>query len=125
MSSLQQARFERFTQEFTTEPPHAALGVRLPDEVYTLSPRLYLGLRDLDHPLHDRDQLVTACGRICMHRKKINISTVLAGRKLGIKEFDDDIWLVSFMPYDLKYIDLKRKTLQPSTTRSSEVVSYV
>ncbi|MFQ5535051.1 MAG: hypothetical protein ACE5EM_09565 [Sphingomonadales bacterium] len=51
-------------------------------------------------------------GRICMHRKKINISTVLAGQRLGIKEVDDDIWLVSFMTYDLGYIDLEQRTLQ-------------
>ena len=59
------------------------------------------------------DILVTACGRICLHRKKINVSTVLVGQRLGIKEVDDGIWLVSFMHYDLGYIDLEQKTLQP------------
>ena len=44
--------------------------------------------------------------------KKINISTVLAGQKLGIKEINDGIWLVSFMHYDLGYIDLEQRTLQ-------------
>ena len=42
----------------------------------------------------------------------INISTVLAGERLGLKEVDDGIWLVSFMTYDLGYIDLEQKTLQ-------------
>ena len=51
--------------------------------------------------------------RICMHRKKFNISSVLAGQMLGIKEVDDGIWLVSFMAYDLGYSDLEQKTLQP------------
>lgn len=51
-------------------------------------------------------------GRICLHRKKINISTVMAGQRLGIKEVDDGIWLVSFMHHDLGYIDLEQKTLQ-------------
>ena len=46
-----------------------------------------------------------------MHRKKINISTVLAGQKLGIKEVDDGIWFTSFMHYDLGYIDLEQRTL--------------
>lgn len=55
---------------------------------------------------------MTECGRICMHRKKINISTVLAGQTLGIKEVEA-IWLVSFMHYDLGCIDLEQKTLQP------------
>ncbi len=54
----------------------------------------------------------SACGRICMHRKKINVSTVLAGQRLGVKEVDDGIWLVSFMHYDLGYIDLEQRTLQ-------------
>jgi hypothetical protein len=44
--------------------------------------------------------------------KKINISTVLAGQALGIKEVDDGIWLVTFMHYDLGYFDLEQKTLQ-------------
>ena len=48
-----------------------------------------------------------------MHRKKINISTVMAGQRLGVKEVDDGIWLVTFMTYDLGYIDLEQKTLQP------------
>ena len=75
--------------------------------------RPYLGLPELTYPLHARDVLVTACGRICMHRKRINVSTVLAGQRLGIKEVDDGIWIVSFMRYDLGYIDLEQRTLQP------------
>ena len=36
-----------------------------------------------------------------------------AGQRLGIKEVDEGIWLVSFMRYDLGYFDLEQKTLQP------------
>jgi transposase InsO family protein len=108
----QQARFETFLEEFNTERPHEALAMACPGELYTPSLRPYAGLPEIHYPFHDRDALVTACGRICMHRKKINISTVLAGQKLGIKEVDDGIWLVSFMHYDLGYIDLEQKTLQ-------------
>jgi hypothetical protein len=46
-----------------------------------------------------------------LHRKKIK-STVLAGQRVGLKEVDDAIWLVSFMTYDLGYIDLEQRTLQ-------------
>jgi putative transposase len=31
----------------------------------------------------------------------------------GIKEVHDDIWLVSFMEYDLGYFDLETKVLEP------------
>ena len=86
--------------------------MKMPAEVYTPSRRPYRGLPDVHYPFHDREVTVTACGRICMHRKKINLSTVMAGQKLGIKEVEDGIWLVSFMHYDLGYIDLEQKTLQ-------------
>ena len=114
MNSLQQqVRFDAFVHEFNTERPHEALQMKTPAEVYRYSTLAYQGLSELTYPLHDRDVLVTACGRICMYRKKINLSTVLAGQKLGIKEVDDGIWIVSFMHYDLGYIDLEQKTLQP------------
>jgi len=60
-----------------------------------------------------RTALVTHCGRICIFKKKISLSTSLAGQAVGIKEVDEGIWLVSFMDYDLGYIDLEEKTLQP------------
>ena len=114
MNSLQQqARFDDFVTEFNTERPHEALAMKCPAEVYSTSPRPYLGLPELTYPLHDREVMVTACGRICIYRKRINLSTVLAGQRLGIKEVDDGIWIVSFMRYDLGFIDLEQKTLQP------------
>lgn len=113
MNALQQqARFDDFISEFNEERPHEALDMRTPAELYAPSSTPYEGLPDVEYPLHDRDILVTACGRICMARKKINISTVLAGQRLGIKEVDDGIWLISFMRYDLGYIDLEQRTLQ-------------
>src|ERR687890_387616 len=112
-SLQQQARFDAFQQEFNTERPQEALAMKCPAEVYSASTRSYDGLPDVSYPFHDRDILVTACGRICLHRKKVNISTVLAGQRLGIKEVDDGIWIVSFMRYDLGFIDLEQRTLQP------------
>jgi hypothetical protein len=76
------------------------------------STRGYDGLPELTYPFHDCDILVTGRGRLCLHRKRINISTVLAGQRLGIKEVDEGIWLASFMHYDLDYFDLEQKTLQ-------------
>jgi hypothetical protein len=37
----------------------------------------------------------------------------MAGQRLGLREIDDGIWLVSFIAYDLGYIDLEQKSLQP------------
>lgn len=112
-SLQQQARFDDFIDVFNNERPHEALNMKTPNEVYTPSVRLYNGLPELTYPFHDKVLHVTSCGRVCMLRKKINLSTSLAGQAVGLKEVDDNIWLVSFMDYDLGYIDLEEKTLQP------------
>lgn len=114
MNSLQQqARFDAFVREYNEERPHEAIAMKMPAELYTPSLRPYQGLSDLHYPFHDKAITVTECGRLCMYGKKINLSAVFAGQSLGIKEVDEGIWLVSFMHYDLGYIDLEQKTLQP------------
>jgi putative transposase len=102
---LQQARFDGFIHCFNHERPHQALAMRCPAECYSPSPRPYRGLEPLEYPLHDRTVTVTHCGRICLGRRKINLSKVFAGRNIGIKEVSDKIWLVTFMQYDLGYFD--------------------
>ena len=56
---------------------------------------------------------MTNWGRICLGRKKINFSQVLAGQAVGSKEVQDDIWLLSFMDYDLGYFDRETRVLEP------------
>jgi hypothetical protein len=83
---------------------------------FRASTRPYDGSLELTYPFHDRDEIVAACGRRCLHRKRIDIAT---GRRLGIKQVDDGMWLVGFMYDDLGYFDLEQKTCNPSTTRSA------
>jgi transposase InsO family protein len=109
----QQAKFDVFIDEFNNERPHEALQMRCPAELYTASSRPYSGIGEPLYPFHDKTLVVTNCGRLSLYRKKINLSTCLAGQAVGIKEVDEGIWLVSFMHYDLGYIDLEEKTLQP------------
>jgi transposase InsO family protein len=109
----QQAKFDTFVEEFNTERPHEALGMKCPAEVYAPSPRPYQGIPEPHYPFHDKIVMVTSCGRLCLYRKKINLTKSLAGQAVGVKEVDNGIWLVSFMDYDLGYIDLEEKTLQP------------
>ena len=109
----QQAKFDAFVEEFNHERPHEALDMKCPAEVYSASSRPYRGIPEPHYPFHDRTVMVTSCGRLCLYNKKINLSVSLAGQAVGVKEVDDGIWLVSFMNYDLGYIDLEEKTLQP------------
>ena len=109
----QQGKFDAFVEEYNTERPHEAIGMKFPAEIYTPSTRPYQGILEPHYPFHDRTVMVTSCGRLCLFRKKINLSTCLAGQAVGVKEVDEGIWLVSFMDYDLGYVDLEARTLQP------------
>jgi putative transposase len=73
----QQERFDRFVHVFNQQRPHEALGMKYPAELYVSSSRPYRGLSDLEYPFHDHTITVTNCGRICLGRRKINLSTVL------------------------------------------------
>jgi putative transposase len=101
----QQAKFDRFMQGYNHDRPHQALDMKYPGEIYRTSTRLYQGLSDLEYPFHDRTITVTHCGRICVGRRKINLSIVFAGQNVGIKEVSEKIWLVTFMHYDLGFFD--------------------
>ena len=109
----QQARFDAFLTRFNDERPHQALGMRVPSELYTPSPRPYRGLTDLAYPFHDWTAVVTHCGRVCFDRRKVNLSQVFAGQQVGVRQVTDRIWLVSFMEYDLGYFDDETCRLEP------------
>ncbi len=93
--------------------------MKVPAEVCAPSSRAYQGLPEVEYPFHNKGVLVTACGRTCMHHKKINVSTAMTGQRLGIEKVEDGIWLTSFMRYDLGYIDLEKEHCKPSTIRSA------
>jgi len=109
----QQARFDDFIDCFNHQRPHQALGMKYPAEIYRPSARPYRGLDELEYPFHDRTVTVTRCGRICLGKRKINLSQVFAGQKVGVKEVSDQIWLVSFMQYDLGFFDHETCRLEP------------
>jgi len=110
----QQERFDRFIQVYNQERPHQALGGAYPGEVYTPSARRYERPSEPEYPYHDRTVRVTTCGRICIGKRKINLSKVFAGQCVGIREVDDQVWLVSFMDYDLGFFDRDEGRVEPA-----------
>jgi hypothetical protein len=84
-----QGKFYTFIEEFNNERPHEALAMQGPSQRYAASARPYLGIPEPHYPFHDKTVPVTCCGRICLHRQKINLSQSLAGQAVGIKEVED------------------------------------
>ena len=92
--------------------------MKCPYEIYQPSIRQYQGLGEIQYPFHDKTITVTTCGWICYLGKKINLSLVFAGQKVGIKQINENIWLVSFMHHDLGYFDNETCRLEPIKIRS-------
>jgi len=109
----QQGKFDDFLDRYNHDRPHQALDMKYTAELYHSSPRAYRGLGELDYPFHHRTVTVTHCGRICVGKRKVNLSQVFAGQNVGIKEVADRIWLVTFMHYDLGFFDHEACRLEP------------
>jgi putative transposase len=109
----QQTRFDDFLTRYNTDRPHQALDMKVPADFYARSPRVYRGLPDLTYPFHDQTILVTGCGRLCFKGRKVNLSHVFAGQRVGVTQVDERIWLVTFMHYDLGYFDDQTCRLEP------------
>jgi len=122
-SLAQQARFDAFVEDFNAVRPHEALDMQTPASAYARSPRAFAGLPELAYPFHDLDVVASANGAIGLHGRQVVISSVFAGQRLGLREVEADVWLVSFMHYDLGYIDLEARTLQTIDTPFGSRVS--
>ena len=110
----QQERFDRLTRVYNKERPHQALIGVYSGDVYTPSARAYRPPDEPEYPFHDRTIRVTRCGCICIGKRKISLSTVFAGQIVGIREVADEIWLVSFMDYDLGFFDNEKARVEPT-----------
>ena len=81
--------------------------------MHTDSICVYEPTSDREDPYHNRTKRVTRYGRICIGRRKINFSAVFAGQLVGLREVDDQVWLVSFLEYDLGYFDKDQDRVEP------------
>ncbi len=70
-------------------------------------------LDELIYPFHDHTILVTHCGRICFKGRKVNLSQVFAGQRVGVTQVGERIWLVTFMHDDVGYFDDETCRLEP------------
>jgi len=112
----QQERFDQFIEVYNQQRPHQALNGQYPADLFTPSARVYRPAdSEPEYPYHDRTARVTQCGRICLEGRKISLSTAFAGQVVGIREVADQIWLVSFMEYDLGFFDEKEGRVEPAT----------
>jgi transposase InsO family protein len=114
----QQERFDDFVEEFNTTRPHEALGMKRPGEIYTPSSRLFPSrLPEPTYQAVDDVLLVSRSGTIYIAGiGKVDLSTALAGERVGIREERDGRWLVTFCDVDLGYAGPNRRSFHPVTS---------
>lgn len=109
----QQEKFDHFIDVYNHKRPHMGIANHYPAELYTPSARQYHGLPEVDYPFADKTLTITHCGRLCMENRKISVTRVLAGHPVGVTQIDEQLWLVSFMDYDIGYFDHTSCRLEP------------
>jgi putative transposase len=112
----QQARFDRFRNDFNDHRPHEALGQVAPTSRYRRSPRAYSSR--IEAPWYDADHAVRKVrtnGEIRWGGEMIFLSEALIGEPVGIAETAAGDWLVRFADIDLGLIDRRSKKLRRFT----------
>src|SRR5271167_3843217 len=112
----QQARFDRFRNDFNDNRPHEALGQVPPTSRYRPSPRAYPN--KIEEPWYDADHAVRKVrsnGEIRWGGNMIFLSEALIGEPVGIAETEAGDWLVRFAEIDLGIIDRQTKKLRRFT----------
>lgn len=103
----QQERFDCFVETYNNVRPHEALGMSTPAKVYQPSGRTFIA-KPLDYPLHDDVVKVDRSGHTNIVRGRggsFFVSGALAGERIGIRELENDTWLLTFAGIDLGVYD--------------------
>jgi hypothetical protein len=112
----QQARFDRFRNDFNDNRPHEALGQVSPTSRYRPSSRPYPN--KIEQPWYDADHAVRKVrsnGEIRWGGEMIFLSEALIGEPVGIAETEAGDWLVRFAEIDLGIIERRTKKLRRFT----------
>lgn len=116
-----QAAFDLWRDQYNTERPHEALGMRVPAEVYRPSVRVYAGTpEDLDYGTMQTRRVKRTTGTICYHREEILISSALGGWSVGLSPREDGLVEVWFSKLLLGHLDPTTASFQAARSGGLE-----
>ena len=124
----QQEAFEKFRWEYNEERPHEALGLKVPAELYTPSPRGYEGQLPAprEYPEDWEVRRVRGGGQMKWHGQDVMVTSALVGEAIGLEPAGDGHWDVWFESLKLGRFDERRgriircKTLQYSSPEQAK-----
>lgn len=105
-SAGQQAELDVWRRTFNEERPHEALGMRVPQDVYCVSPRQFDPTPvDVVYPGECLVRKVNEKGVVKLHSRDVLISVALRGFPIGLESLDANRWAVWFCRLCLGEID--------------------
>ena len=95
--TAQQMRFDAFREEYNTERPHEAIGMKVPVSVYASSLRtMPKKLNHFDYPYYFEVRRVSRNSGIRWRNRWVQVSSTLAEEYIGFEEIEDGIHNVYF-----------------------------
>ena len=100
--SANQAVLDSWVEEYNSIRPNEAIGMKTPDELYTISPRKYTGdFDEIDYPFGFLTRKVTGSGEIIVNSIRVTIGFALRGLQVGLKPLKNEnayeVYLTDFL----------------------------
>ena len=92
---------DEWVKEYNEVRPNEAIGMKTPDEIYTVSERNYIGdFDDIEYPIGFQTRKVTSGGEIIINSVRVSIGFSLRGLTIGLKPISHntfDVFLADFL----------------------------
>ena len=102
-----QAALDAWVEEYNSVRPNEAIGMKVPDEVYRVSDRKYIGdFDEIEYPIGYQVRKVTGSGEIIMRSVRVTIGYALRGLQVGLKPQGDNTYEVFLADFLLGTLDM-------------------
>jgi len=99
--AAQQRAFNAWRAVYNDERPHEALEFATPGELYESSPRSLQRPQSPIYPGYYETRSVKSKGHFCWKSTDVFVGAAFRGERVGLREVDDGIWVVSYGTRDL------------------------
>ena len=104
----------RFQPVYNEQRPHEALDMRVPGELYELSPRsMPSSLPEHEYPSDFEVRSVRGDGAIKWDGNYVFVGEAMRGERVGLRPVEDGIWHVSLGPLLLGALHERSRTIVP------------
>lgn len=110
-----------WVKDYNSLRPNEAIGMKVPDDLYHISERKYIGdFDELEYPMGYLVRKVNCTGEILMNSIRISISRALKGYQVGLRPQKEGLFDVFISDFLLGTLDLNSSCFYPLTDLKSK-----